>query len=130
MPIPFKMITLDRPYKLRCELGAANEFEDLSGKSVASLTANITSNTCTLLLWIMLKDHESNPGCENMTLADVKKLVSDYSPSLNYVMETVIAAVKAGFEGDSEAPKNVQPTANKSQTSTGSKKNLPPLSGN
>ena len=102
MAIPFKIIELDRPYKLRFGMGAMMEFEQITGLKLTSLESDELDATIVgKILWVMLRQDD-----ENLTEKDVYKLVDEYAPSLSYVLETVGDAIRIAFEVDSpNAPK-------------------------
>ncbi len=98
MPVPFKIIQLDRPRKLRFGMAAAVEFEQTTGLKLASLDDEITMDTMANLLWIMLKQEDAA-----LTLAETTRLVDEYSTGLidvtNAVREAITLAFSTGKNG-------------------------------
>lgn len=92
MPIPFKMIDLDKPRKLRFTTGAMIEFEDLTKIKLTELDTNISITTLIKLLWVMLKQEEPN-----LTQKQVQNLVDEYTDDVKPVMESAIEAVQMSF---------------------------------
>ena len=58
MAIPFIMINLDRPRKLRFGMGAMVEFEQLTGIKLMELNDEMSMDVCSKILWIMLKQED------------------------------------------------------------------------
>jgi hypothetical protein len=79
MPIPFEMITLDKPRRLRFGMGAIIEFEKVTGMKLMEIDGS--PDTYIKLLWYMLQADEPS-----LTLKDVCNLVDDYANSIGEVM--------------------------------------------
>ena len=102
MAIPFVMIELDKPRKLRFGMGAMVEFEQLTGIKLMSLDDEMSIQTAAKVLWIMLKQEE-----KELTFEKTLELVDEYADNLNSVIEKVTEAIGAAFKhGDG---KNVKP---------------------
>lgn len=92
--IPFVMIELDKPRKLRFGMSAVVEFEQITGIKITDLDEeSMSGSLCAKLLWIMLKQDDPAIG-----LPDVCKLIDDNCDSLVTVMEKVGEAIRAAFE--------------------------------
>ena len=102
MAIPFKIIELDRPYKLRFGMETTLEFEEMTGKTIADLDEGNFDITAILKgLWIMMRREN-----ENLTLKDVSRLVDEHAPSMGYVVKITVEAMKASYRfDDPNAPK-------------------------
>ena len=88
MAIPFIMITLDKPRKLRLGMGAIREFEGISGKSINALNEDEVSVTLlSQLLWVMLKQDDPE-----LTWEDSDRLVDD---NVDGGLPTIITAINA-----------------------------------
>lgn len=73
MPRPFIVIELDRPRKLRFNLEASIEFEQISGKKLAEVEENMDQLTLAQLLWSMLRTED-----EKLTFKQMLKLVDEH----------------------------------------------------
>jgi len=105
MPIPFKIIELDKPRKLRFTTGAMVEFEDLTKTKLTELDTSVSITILIKLLWVMLKQEE--PG---LTQEQVQNLIDEYSDDVKSIIEEAIEAVQMAF-GENKNPK--RPTAKK-----------------
>jgi hypothetical protein len=74
-------------------MGAMLEFEQLSKTKLAELSdQSLSFDACLDMLCAMLRADDNT-----LTKADIVKLVDDYAPSLNYVMEKVTEALTIAF---------------------------------
>jgi len=102
MAIPFVIINLDKPRKLRFGMGAMVEFEQLTGVKITSLDEdNISMELLAKVLWVMLKNED-----KELTFNDVLNLVDDNADDLSYIMETVTKAMQAAFGTETKQAKN------------------------
>jgi hypothetical protein len=93
MALPFLMIELDKPRKLRLGMAAMMEFEQLTGIKLASFDGELSFEIVGKILWLMLK--QDDPV---LTLDDVCKLVDEYADDLMSVTEKVGEAIRAAFD--------------------------------
>ena len=106
--IPYKMMELDKPRRMRLGMGAMVEFEEITGKSLMNLSDEDLKSmiTCKFLLWVMLKAEEPTLTPEN-----VMTLVDEHAKNMGYVIEILSEAVELAFgdkEDEDEDP-NVKP---------------------
>ena len=99
MPIPFVMLNLDRPYKLRFGMGAMVEFEQLTSIKLMEISEEMSVDTAAKLLWVMLKQEENT-----ITLSNVCHLVDEYADIINDVMAAVTKAIEAAFNTGKTSP--------------------------
>jgi len=99
MAIPFTMINLDKPRKLRMGMGAMVEFEQLTGIKITEIESEISMDVCAKLLWVMLKQDEPE-----LTLEGTWKLVDDNADNLNDITLAVGAAITAAFQQSGKLP--------------------------
>ena len=93
MAIPFIVIELDKPRRLRFGMGAMVEFEQLTGVKITSLDEdNISMELLAKLLWVMLKREE-----ENLTFDNILNLVDDNADNIAEIMEAVTKTISAAF---------------------------------
>ena len=93
MAIPFVMINLDKPYKLKFGMGAQVEFEQLTGIKVMSIQDEISVELCAKMLWVMLKQED-----KEITLEKTCQLVDEYANNMTDVIQTVSKAIEAAFK--------------------------------
>ena len=99
MPIPFVMINLDRPYKLRFGMGAMVEFEQLTNIKLMDISDEMSVDAAAKLLWVMLR--QEDPG---LGLKQVCDLVDEHADSITDVMNTITTAIEAAFNSGETAP--------------------------
>lgn len=99
MAIPFVMLTLDRPYKLRFGMSAMVEFEQLTKIKLMEISEEMSVDVAAKLLWVMLKQED-----QAMTLERSCQLVDEYADSINDVMSAVTKAIEAAFRGGDKSP--------------------------
>lgn len=104
MAIPFVMINLDRPRKLRFGMGAMVEFEQLTGVKLTGLDDEMSMETCARLLWVMLKQED-----EALTLRDTLSLIDEYADNVTDVMEKVTQAIETAFKQEGKRPNAAKP---------------------
>jgi hypothetical protein len=94
--IPFVMIELDRPRKLRFGMGATVEFEQITGRKIVTLkVSEISGELCSKLLYVMLKQDDPE-----LTIDQSNKLVDEYAESMPYVITKVAEAVNIAYKVD------------------------------
>lgn len=103
MAIPFIMINLDKPRKLRFGMGAMVEFEQLTGIKLMELNDEMSMDVCSKILWIMLKQED-----RELTLEKTCELIDDYAESITEVITAITRAIEAAFQKETSLP-NVKP---------------------
>ena len=103
--IPFVVLNLDVPRKLRFGMGAMVEFEQSTGTKVRELDESLTMQQAAQLLWAMLR--QDNP---EITMAESNRLVDEYAKDVNEVIEKVAEAITVAFNGEAERPNAPAPT--------------------
>ncbi len=115
MAIPFLMINLDKPRKLRFGMGAMVEFEQLTGIKLASLNEEMSMETCAKIIWVMLRQED-----KDLTLEDTCKLIDDYAENIEDITtaatDAITIAFQGGNQGGNKAPNSRKP---KNQTQNG-----------
>jgi hypothetical protein len=112
MAIPFTVIELDKPYRLKFGMGAMIEYEQLTGEKLTAMVyydGPISVQQAANALLAMLR--QENPG---LSLRDVLNLVDEHAESMAYVLGKVAEAITAAFGGDDEdedSPNPETPTA-------------------
>ena len=99
MAIPFIMIDLDRPRKLRFGMGAMVEFEQLTGIKLMELNDEMSMDVCSKILWIMLKQED-----KELTLQKTCELIDEYAESITDVITAITKAIEAAFQKESGHP--------------------------
>jgi hypothetical protein len=92
MAIPFVTIELDKPRRLRFGMGAICEFKDLTGIDIRTIKSQMNLETCMKILWVMLRQDD-----QALEYKAACKLVDDFAPSLQYVVEKIAQIMKASF---------------------------------
>ncbi|QRN84838.1 hypothetical protein JR334_07575 [Clostridia bacterium] len=103
MAIPFIMMSLDKPRKLRFGMGAMVEFEQLTGIKLMELNDEMSMDVCSKLLWIMLKQED-----KELTLEKTCELIDEYAESITEVITAITKAIEAAFQKETNHP-NVKP---------------------
>ena len=103
MAIPFIMINLDKPRKLRFGMGAMVEFEQLTGIKLMELNDEMSMDVCSKILWIMLKQED-----KELTLEKTCELIDEYAESITEVITAITKAIEAAFQKETTHP-NVKP---------------------
>ena len=88
--IPFVMINLDKPRRLRFGMSAMLEFEQLTGLKLMELS--VTPETYAKVLWVMLKQDDPD-----ITLKQTAELVDDYAESVVDVIQIVDGLMDSVF---------------------------------
>lgn len=88
--IPFEMINLDKPRRLRFGMRAIMEFEQVTGIKLMEMDGS--PQTMINVLWFMLQQDE--PG---LTLESVCNLVDDHAESLAEVFEKIEKVLNGAF---------------------------------
>jgi hypothetical protein len=105
--IPFVMLNLDRPRKLRFGMGALIEFEQVTGIKAAEFDEeNMSFDLMGKVLWLLLKQED-----KDLTLEGTYALVDEYAANLTVVMEAVSQAIDGAF--NTGEPKNAPPATKK-----------------
>lgn len=107
--IPFVMIKLDKPRKIRFGMGAMVEFEQLTGIKLTELQDEMSISVCAKVLWVMLKQED-----KALTFDQTIELIDEYSDNLNDVIEKVTEAIQAAFDTGNKSPNALKPTVKKS----------------
>jgi hypothetical protein len=93
MAIPFVMINLDKPRKLRFGMGAMVQFEQLTGIKLMSLDDEMSFDVMAKMLWVMLRQEEPD-----LTLEQVCDLVDEHADSVMDVTNAVSEALQVAVE--------------------------------
>jgi hypothetical protein len=104
MAIPFIMIDLDRPRKLRFGMGAMVEFEQLTGIKLMELNDEMSMDVCSKILWIMLKQED-----KELTLEKTCELIDEYAESITDVITAITKSIEAAFQKESSRPNAIPP---------------------
>jgi len=99
MAIPFVMINLDRPRQLRFGMKAMVEFEQLTGIKLMEIGNEMSMDTCSKLLWVMLRQED-----KTLPLDTTLDLIDKYADNISDVMEAVTGALNAAFKTDGSIP--------------------------
>jgi hypothetical protein len=98
--IPFVPIKLDKVYNLRFGMGAAYEFEKLTGIKVTKIDLeNFSITELCQLLWVMLRREKPE-----ITLEQTLALVDENADSMAKVIEAITGAITAAFVEQEAAP--------------------------
>ena len=103
MAIPFIVINLDKPRKLRFGMGAMVEFEQLTGIKLMELNDEMSMDVCSKILWTMLKQED-----KELTLEKTCELIDEYAESITDVIAAITRAIEAAFQKETTSP-NVKP---------------------
>lgn len=99
--IPFIPLELDKVYNLRFGMGAAYEFEKLTGVKVTQIDlATFSIIEIAQLLWVMMRQEN-----KDLTLEQTLKLIDDYADNLLDVTEKIGEAITLAFTRK-DKPKN------------------------
>jgi hypothetical protein len=99
MAIPFIMINLDKPRKLRFGMGAMVEFEQVTGIKLMELGDEMSMDVCSKILWIMLRQED-----KALTLEKTCELIDEHADSITEVIAAITKAIKAAFQKESDRP--------------------------
>jgi hypothetical protein len=91
MGIPFTIINLDRPRKVRLGYGAMVEFEETTGIKIQDIGNDISITTYMKLLWVMLKQED-----ETLTFKKMLEIIDEYADNLEDIIGKINQAVVAG----------------------------------
>lgn len=91
--IPFTIINLDKPRKMRLSSSAIVEFEQTTGIKLQSIEDAISYETSMKLLWIMLKQEQ-----DDLTFKDTLTLVDDYAEDLTAVLKSIQETMSSAFK--------------------------------
>lgn len=107
--IPFVMIDLDKPRKLRFGMGATIEYEQVYGEKLQELDPDkISVEMCAQLAWIMLKQEDPD-----LTYQGTIQLIDEYADNMVQVIEAVGKAVSLAYPDTEGNIKNALKTAKK-----------------
>lgn len=110
MAIPYIMIELDKPRKLRCTYEAADEIEQTLGvSSIVDVYDNKSHKDLIVVLQILLKQED-----ETFEIPELKKIANN-AKGLAYIRTKVYEAITAGIVGEVDDDPNAE-------TPTGTKK--------
>lgn len=104
MAIPFVIIELDRPRKLRFGMGAMISFEQLTGIKLMDIQDEMSMDVCAKILWVMLLQED-----KELTLEATCHLIDAYADNITDVMKAVTDAIEAAFK--TKSPNAVTPKA-------------------
>lgn len=93
--IPFEIIKLDKPRKIRFNISKQIEVEKTTGKKIHELVEDIGLETATEILLIGLRD-----GSEQLTKQELIKILDGYAESSNYVVDCVSKALILATSGE------------------------------
>lgn len=91
--IPFTIINLDKPRKIRLSSFAIVEFEQTTGIKLQAIEDQMSYETSMKLLWIMLKQEQ-----DDLTFKDTLTLVDDCAEDLTYVLKSVQETTTNAFK--------------------------------
>jgi len=97
--IPFRVVTLDKPRRLRLGMGTIIEFEQLTGQKVMDINKDTEFVTIAQLLWVMMKREE-----KDMTFEEAIDIVDEYGGDLTEIMSIVGEVIGIAF-GEKEEKK-------------------------
>lgn len=95
--IPFMVIDLDKPRKLRLGMAAIVEYEMVTGEKVMGINKDSNMGTLMRLMWIMLKQEEPE-----MTFEQCLKLVDEYGGNLTEIMLIIGEVISMAFGSDED----------------------------
>jgi hypothetical protein len=98
MAIPFTIITLDRPRKIRLGYSVIVEFEETTGIKIQSLGTETSLTTYMKLLWVMLKQEDPT-----LTFKGMLELIDDNCDDLGDVVSKINNTIESG-SAKSESP--------------------------
>lgn len=110
--IPFVMINLDKPRKLRFGLGSMMQYEQMTGMKIADLSDEMSLEACGKLLWVMLSQDEPE-----LTLQKVIELVDENADNLAEIIQLTSGTVRAAFGNGTKSKNAPTLTAIKKQNS-------------
>ena len=92
--IPFVIVNLDKPRKLRFGMGASIEYEQITGKKLMAIgDEDITMDMLATLLWAGLK-HED----KSLTKDAVIEIVDEHAESIADVVNSITEAINAAYQ--------------------------------
>lgn len=97
--IPFKIINLDKPRKMKWNYTAMVEFEEITGLKLQNLEKDVNVTNCLKVLWIMLKQFD-----EGLTFKDLLKILDEVDRPLEDIMKEVEAAKTAAMQKEGTIP--------------------------
>ena len=109
MAIPFVMIDLDKPRRLRFGMGAMVEFEQVTGTKLMDIDGPLSVEATCQALWVMLRQDDPE-----LTFDGVCRLVDDNASGITEVISKTAEAISAAL-GGGESPNAKTPTAKKAR---------------
>ena len=98
--IPYVPIKLDKVYNLRFGMGAAYEFEKLTGIKVTKIDfENFSIMEIAQLLWVMMRQEN-----KDLTLEETLKIVDDHADNMEFVIVKITEAITAAFNTGQQDP--------------------------
>lgn len=109
MAIPYIVVDLDKPRRLRMGMGAMVAFEKMTGKKLQEIAAELSTGDVAMtsiaqLLRAMLLREQPD-----ITIEQTCDLVDDHADKVSAVVRYVVEALSAAFE-DKESPNAQTPT--------------------
>jgi hypothetical protein len=108
MSLPYITIVLDKPRKLRFDITALLDFEQLTGKIALSSIGDRSMQTTMQFLWAALKQEEPE-----LTYEKTVELVKQYAKSPLTVAKKVAEALGESLKDEEESPNGETPAAKK-----------------
>ena len=97
MAIPFTIINLDKPRKVRFCMGAMVEFEQSSGIKLTTIADEFSLKEYLTILWVCLRQDD-----KDLTFEDTLKLVDDYTDDVSSIVKTIERLVADSFSKPKE----------------------------
>lgn len=107
MAIPFVMIELDKPRKLRFSLKAMIEYEELTGNQLLGNDNDRSMKTLAQKMWVMLRQED-----DSLTFDQVIHLIDENSDKVSYFINKVSEATTKAISGEKD-PNGQKPNARK-----------------
>ena len=98
MPLPFVIIKLDKPRKLRLSMETTVEYEEITGTSILDFDDEMSMKIALKLLWIILKQED-----KALTFKASCELVDNSTYGAIEMMQKVSEAVGIAFSGKKKA---------------------------
>ncbi len=99
MAIPFVMLKLDKPVKLRFGMGAVEEFQELTGIPLTQLDEELDIEKSLLALWVMLRQ-----DMPDLSWKDACAYINDNAPDMATVISAASRAVSVAFRREKKSP--------------------------
>ncbi len=96
MAIPFIIIELDKPYKLRFGMGAMVEYEQITGNNlITDMSEGLSISAVMDMLFVMMRQLDTE-----MTKEKMFNLIDECDSGFDFIMTKVINAASTAFSGD------------------------------